>query len=131
MIENKERLHADWVLLICLFIFLFLVGSETFLISPIIPTIATSLNVSIVKVANIVLVYVLVYAVLGPIIGVISDFKGRTRLIITGFILFFIGNLSAGLANSLTSLTISRGLMGVGAACAGPSIWAFISRNHT
>lgn len=127
MIENKEKLHADWVLLICLFIFLFLVGSETFLISPIIPTIATSLNVSVVEVANIVLVYVLVYAILGPIIGVISDFKGRARLIISGFVLFFIGNLSAGLSNSLTSLMISRGLMGVGAACAGPSVWAFIA----
>ncbi|MFD9409339.1 MFS transporter [Streptomyces sp. NPDC059989] len=109
------------------FLLLFLFGTETFLVSPLLPTIAGDLAISEQAAAYSVTAYVLVYAVCAPFLGLVSDRVGRRRTLVVGSVLFLLSNVAAALSDGLTLLIVSRALAGVAAAAAGPAIWAHIS----
>ena len=123
---NLQPQRASAVTLITIFTFMFLIGTENFLISPVLPSIASDLGVPVTEAAHIVSVYMIVYALCVPFLGALSDRFGRQRLISAGSVLFFFGNLLASNAHTLTGLLLARGLTSIGAAMAGPSMWAFI-----
>ncbi|MEV7117409.1 MFS transporter [Kitasatospora griseola] len=106
---------------------LFLFGTETFLVSPLLPTIAGSIHVSEAAAASTVTAYVLVYAVCAPFLGLLSDRFGRRRTLLAGTALFVLSNAAAALSTDLTLLVLSRALAGLAAAAAGPAIWAHIA----
>ncbi|WP_431681461.1 MFS transporter [Kitasatospora sp. KL5] len=109
------------------FLLLFLFGTETFLVSPLLPTIAGSIRVSEAAAASSVTAYVLVYAVFAPFLGLVSDRFGRRRTLIAGTLLFVLSNAAAALSTGLTLLVVSRAVAGLAAAAAGPAIWAHIA----
>ncbi|MFG2692867.1 MFS transporter [Kitasatospora sp. NPDC048407] len=109
------------------FALLFLFGTETFLVSPLLPTIAGSIHVSEAAAASTVTAYVLVYAVCAPFLGLASDRFGRRRTLLAGTALFLLSNAAAALSTDLTLLVLSRALAGLAAAAAGPAIWAHIA----
>ncbi|MET9376785.1 MFS transporter [Streptomyces sp. NPDC002992] len=109
------------------FVLLFLFGTETFLVSPLLPTIASDLAISESAAAYSVTAYVLVYAVCAPFLGLVSDRVGRRRTLLLGSVLFLLSNVAAAMSDGLTFLVVSRALAGVAAAAAGPAIWAHIS----
>ena len=109
------------------FLLLFLFGTETFLVSPLLPTIADNLGISEQSTAYSVTAYVLVYAVCAPFLGLVSDRVGRRRTLLIGSALFLLSNVSAALSDGLTLLVFSRALAGLAAAAAGPAIWAHIA----
>lgn len=106
---------------------LFLIGTEAFLISPLLPTIAADLHSTVRSAAAVVTAYVLAYAVTSPFLGAVSDRYGRRRSVLAGTALFLVGNVVAALAGQLWVLVLARALSGLGAATAGPSIWAHIA----
>lgn len=105
---------------------LFLVGTETFLISPILPEIAQTFSISITKATHITTSYVLVYAFLSPFLGIISDKINRHAFFVIGSILFFSANLIASFAFNINVLICARAMTGLAAAMLGPSTWAWI-----
>ncbi|MET9451563.1 MFS transporter [Streptomyces cinerochromogenes] len=109
------------------FLLLFLFGTETFLVSPLLPTIADDLGISEQSAAYSVTAYVLVYAVCAPFLGLLSDRMGRRRTLLLGSVLFLLSNVAAALSDGLTLLVLSRALAGLAAAAAGPAIWAHIA----
>ncbi|MEU2626770.1 MFS transporter [Kitasatospora sp. NPDC007106] len=109
------------------FLLLFLFGTETFLVSPLLPTIADSIRVSEAAAASGVTAYVLVYAVAAPFLGLLSDRFGRRRTLVAGTLLFVLSNAAAALSTGLTPLVLSRAVAGLAAAAAGPAIWAHIA----
>ncbi|PBC76883.1 DHA1 family inner membrane transport protein [Streptomyces sp. TLI_235] len=109
------------------FLLLFLFGTETFLVSPLLPTIADSIRVSEAAAASSVTAYVLVYAVFAPFLGLLSDRFGRRRTLIAGTLLFVLSNAAAALSTGRTLLVVSRAVAGLAAAAAGPAIWAHIA----
>ena len=109
------------------FALLFLFGTETFLVSPLLPTIAGDLRVSQAAAAGSVTAYVLVYAVCAPFLGVLSDRIGRRQTLLAGAALFVLANAGAALSTGLTELIAARALSGLAAATAGPAIWAHIA----
>lgn len=109
------------------FVLLFLFGTETFLVSPLLPTIASDLSISESAAAYSVTAYVLVYAVCAPFLGLVSDRVGRRRTLLVGSVLFLLSNVAAALSDGLTLLVVSRALAGLAAAAAGPAIWAHIA----
>ncbi|MDT9686622.1 MFS transporter [Streptomyces sp. TRM76323] len=109
------------------FLLLFLFGTETFLVSPLLPTIADDLGISEQSAAYSVTAYVLVYAVCAPFLGLVSDRVGRRRTLLIGSVLFLLSNVAAALSDGLTLLVLSRALAGLAAAAAGPAIWAHIA----
>ncbi len=124
-----KSLHqtSNWLIYFFLYSFIFLIGTETFIISPMLPTIASSLKVSITDASYIVVAYVLTYAILGPFIGIASDFKRKTSFILIGCLIFAVGNYLASIAISLSAIIFARVIIGAGAATAGPAIWSFIA----
>ncbi|MEU7018508.1 MFS transporter [Streptomyces sp. NPDC046385] len=106
---------------------LFLFGTETFLVSPLLPTIATDLRIAESAAAYGVTAYVLVYAVCAPFLGLVSDHVGRRRTLLAGSVLFLLSNVTAALSDGLTLLVVSRALAGLAAAAAGPAIWAHLA----
>ncbi|MFD8477961.1 MFS transporter [Kitasatospora sp. NPDC059673] len=109
------------------FALLFLFGTETFLVSPLLPTIAGSIHAGEAATASTVTAYVLVYAVCAPFLGLASDRLGRRRTLLAGTALFLLSNAAAALSTDLTLLVLSRALAGLAAAAAGPAIWAHIA----
>ncbi|BCJ62679.1 MFS transporter [Micromonospora endophytica] len=86
---------------------LFLIGTETFVVSPLLPTIAESLSVSEAAAAQSVTAYTLVYAVTAPLLGAVSDRIGRRPTIVVGAALFMLSNVVAAVAASLTVTSCS------------------------
>ncbi|WP_326595825.1 MFS transporter [Streptomyces sp. NBC_01803] len=123
-VEGFDRLRYAGV-----FVLLFLFGTETFLISPLLPTISDDIGVSEAAAASSVTAYVLAYAVAAPFLGLLSDRFGRRRALLAGTALFAVSNAAAALSTSLALLVVSRALAGLAAAAAGPAIWAHISES--
>ncbi len=120
--ETFDRLRYAGV-----FALLFLFGTETFLVSPLLPTIAEDIDVSEAAAASSVTAYVLVYAICAPFLGLLSDRFGRRRTLLAGAALFLVSNAIAALSTGLALLVVSRAVAGLAAAAAGPAIWAHIA----
>ncbi|MEV4419008.1 MFS transporter [Patulibacter sp. NPDC049589] len=118
---------VPWRGFVGVYVLLFLIGTETFLVSPLLPTIADSIGVSESRAAITVTAYTLVYALTAPFLGAVADRVGRRPTIVAGAVLFLLGNLVAALAGSLAVLVAARIVGALGAALAGPSIWAHLS----
>lgn len=106
---------------------LFLIGTENYIISPLIPSIALEGGYSVKALATMVTAYALPYALTAPIFGALSDRIGRTRLIIIGATFFMAGNWLVASAHSLHMLLLGRAVAGFGGAMAGPAIWAHMA----
>jgi predicted MFS family arabinose efflux permease len=117
---------AAWRRYLPVYWVLFLVGSETFLVSPLLPDIARGYRVTVGSVATVVTAYVLCYAAAAPVFGMLCDRYGRGRFVLGGAVTFLTGNLCAAIAPSLWVLVGARALAGLGGAAAGPAIWAYI-----
>jgi predicted MFS family arabinose efflux permease len=110
-----------------LYVLLFLMGAELYLISPLLPEIAPSLRATIAAAATIVTAYVVVYALAGPVLGIFSDRWPRKRSLIAGSIVFMIGNIGCAIAPGLDALIVGRGVTGLGVALLSPAIWACLA----
>jgi DHA1 family inner membrane transport protein len=124
---SKAQARVPWASFTGVYLLLFLIGTETFLISPLLPTIAGYLKVSADAAASTVTAYTIVYAVTAPFLGTISDRFGRRPTILAGAVLFLLGNALAAVSGSLTLLIVARVVGALGAGFAGPSIWAHLA----
>ena len=118
--------HTERLLIIGLFCGVFVTGADAFIISALLPAIATSLNVAANTAAYGVTVYALCYAIGAPLFGPLGDRFNKRFLLISGCSVFLLGTLLCGLANSLTTFYLYRAIAGIGAALFVPNVWAFI-----
>lgn len=116
-----------WTAFLGVYLLLLLIGTETFLVSPLLPTIADSIGVTEAAAATTVTAYTLAYALTAPFLGAVSDRFGRQPTIVAGTLLFLLGNVVAAVAGGLTVLVVARIVGALGAALAGPSIWAHLA----
>ena len=65
--------------------------------------------------AWIFVVYMLASTVTVPLYGKLSDMYGRKKLLILAVAIFTVGSILCGLANSIVTLIIFRGVQGIGA----------------
>ncbi|GHG41727.1 MULTISPECIES: MFS transporter [Amycolatopsis] len=121
------RVATPWLRFALLYAVLCLMGVETFLISPLLPTIASDLGASTQTTATVVTAYVLTYAIVGPFVGARSDRAPRRVFVTAGLGLFLIGNLLCGLAPGIGLLIAARALTGLGGAIAAPAMWAYFA----
>ncbi|WHX98197.1 MDR family MFS transporter [Neobacillus sp. DY30] len=63
----------------------------------------------------IFVVYMLASTITVPLYGKLSDMYGRKKLLMMAVVLFTIGSILCGLANSMVTLIIFRGIQGLGA----------------
>jgi DHA1 family inner membrane transport protein len=109
------------------YLVLFLIGAETFLVSPLLPTIAHDLHEREAVVATTVTAYTLAYALSAPFLSPVFDAYPRRTAIGLGTLLFLVGNVLAAVAGGIVVLVGARVVGALGAAVAGPAIWAHLS----
>ena len=64
--------------------------------------------------------YMLAATVTTPIYGRLSDVYGRRRFFVAGIVIFMIGSVVGGMADSMTQLVIARAIQGLGAGALIP-----------
>nr|WP_313065607.1 MFS transporter [Paraburkholderia sp. LEh10] len=96
---------------------MFALGTDSFVFAGILPEIAHSFGVSIGAAGQLISVYALSYALLGPTIAAIAANVPRKRLLLSGIGLFVIANLGTSAAPNLGIALATRAFAGLGAAC--------------
>lgn len=86
----------------------FAVGTETFVVSALLPSLASDLAVTVAAAGGIVTVFALGYAIGSPVLSVLAANVERKRLLIACLIVFALGNLAAAAAQSLAGLMAAR-----------------------
>jgi EmrB/QacA subfamily drug resistance transporter len=94
------------------------------------PALQTALYASVTDIQWIVESYALLLASLLLLGGSLGDLYGRRKIFLSGVLLFAFGSLWCGLASSITSLVIARGVEGIGAALLVPGSLAIISASY-
>jgi predicted MFS family arabinose efflux permease len=125
--EQTVEQRTPWGQHALLYVVFFLVGAESYLISPLLPEIAPSMRATIASAAMIVPAYAAAYALASPLLGMFSDRWARKRSTIAGAIVFLVGNIGCAIAPGLSALIAARGVTGLGAALATPAIWAWLA----
>jgi predicted MFS family arabinose efflux permease len=105
---------------------LFVVGTDLFVVSPLLPMIAADYGLSPARAGAAVTIFCVVYMVIAPVLGHIADRIGRRRVLICGLVAFGIANLLTALAASFVWLLVARLVAGATAAAIAPSLYALV-----
>jgi MFS transporter, DHA1 family, inner membrane transport protein len=100
---------------------MFALGTDSFVFAGILPEIARSFHVSIGAAGQLITVYALTYALLGPTIAALAANVARKRLLLGGIGLFVLANLGTIVAPNLGLALVTRALAGLGAAMFSPT----------
>ncbi|MGG3639973.1 MFS transporter [Bacillus gobiensis] len=112
---------------IALFFFImFVIGTDTFLISPLLPILSSLYDVTTDVSGWMVSSYALGYALIALIAGPISDNLNRKTVMIYGLAAFALSTFLCGLASDFWSMCAYRFIAGVSAAFVTPQVWASI-----
>lgn len=108
------------------FTIMFMIGTDTFLISPLLPTLQQVYHISTELSGWMVSSYALGYAAFALIAGPISDSLNRKKVMVIGMSFFALSTFLCGIAPSFLWMLIFRFLAGVSAAFVSPQVWASI-----
>lgn len=108
------------------FLVMFVIGTDTFLVSPLLPTLTHYYGITTNLSGFIVSAYAIGYMLSALLIGPISDRHDRKKILVGGLVVFTVATASCGLANTFAWMLITRFVAGIAAATAGPQIWAAI-----
>ncbi|AYF06042.1 MULTISPECIES: MFS transporter [Bacillus] len=108
------------------FMIMFMIGTDTFLISPLLPTLQQVYHVSTELSGWMVSSYALGYAGFALIAGPISDGLNRKKVMVIGMSCFALSTFLCGMAPSFLWMLAFRFLAGVSAAFVSPQVWASI-----
>jgi len=112
--------------LILFFFIMFVIGTDTFLISPLLPTLSQLYNVSMDKSSWMVSSYALGYALFAFIAGPLSDNLDRKKVMMYGMFFFALSTFLCAEASSFWMMCLMRLIAGISAAFITPQIWASI-----
>ena len=105
---------------------LFLVGTELFVFSPLLPGLAADYHVSAAVAGLSVTTSSSAYMICAPLFGHLSDRVGRRRILIWSLLAVSAANIFTATAANLPSLLAARLLAGTAAAGVSPSIYALV-----
>ncbi|MFQ6242655.1 MFS transporter [Sinorhizobium meliloti] len=91
----------------------FAIGTEGFMIAPLLPTIARDLGMSLSATATLVVVFTLVMSLSSPMTTVMTASLRRRSTLLVAMALFTLGNLVAAFSSSFATLMIARILMAI------------------
>jgi MFS transporter, DHA1 family, putative efflux transporter len=105
---------------------MFVIGTDLFVISPLLPMIAADYRVSPAVAGLSVTVFALTYMVSAPLFGHTADRIGRRPVLIFCLTVFAIANLLTAAAAGLFWLLAARLLAGAAAAGVSPAVYALV-----
>ncbi|MFB9328830.1 MFS transporter [Paenibacillus aurantiacus] len=112
--------------LVLFFLIMFMIGTDTFLISPLLPTLQTEFGVSTAQAGWMLGAYTLGSAVFALIAGPLSDGWNRRTVLLCGLLAFSVSTALCGFANDFWTMCLFRLLAGISAAFTAPQVWAAI-----
>lgn len=116
-------------MVIGLFLIVFIMGADSFIISPLLPAIERDYNVNLSSAALAVTIYALCYAIGSPFFGPLGDKFDKKRILTIGIGIFLIGSLLCAIVTTLGQFYVYRAIAGIGAALTMPNIWAIIGEH--
>ncbi len=102
----------------------FATGTESFMIAPLLPKLATDLSVSVAVAGQLVTVFALTYAVSSPVLSALTAGIERRKLLIISMAAFAVANVVASMANNYWELFVARILLACAAGLYVPSATA-------
>ena len=128
---NRETLRAisQFKELAIGWITMFVVGSDLFVVSPLLTLIAADYGIPPALAGVNVTVFSLTYMLCAPILGHIADRIGRRRVLTYCLCAFGIANIFTATAGNLIWLLAARLLAGAAAAGVSPSVYALVGRS--
>lgn len=108
------------------FLIMFVIGTDTFLIAPLLPTLARNYGISTSISGLLVSAYAIGYAVCALFSGPISDGKNRKKVLLWGLSGFIISTFLCGFAFNFQMMLTFRLLAGISASFVTPQVWASI-----
>ncbi|OPH53484.1 MFS transporter [Paenibacillus ferrarius] len=108
------------------FLIMFMIGTDTFLISPLLPTLQVQFGVSTAIAGWMLGAYTFGSAVFALIAGPLSDGWNRRTVLLSGLLGFSVSTIMCGFADSFWTMCLFRLLAGISAAFTAPQVWASI-----
>ena len=108
----------------------FAIGTETFMISGVLPTIAGDLGVSAAAAGSLVTIFALAYAIGAPVLAVASAGVERKRVLIAAMSVFAVANILASFAPTFLWLAAARVLLALSAGAFMPAATAVATAMH-
>jgi DHA1 family inner membrane transport protein len=100
---------------------MFAIGTDAFVIAPLLARIARDLDVGIAAAAQLITAYALAYALCSPFIATLTANWRRERAVVSGLAIFVAANVAAALAPGFAGVLAARACAGVGAALFAPA----------
>lgn len=123
---TNQITFKDVLMVTGLFLIVFIMGADSFIISPLLPAIGQDYHVNLSSAALAVTIYAVCYAIGSPFFGPLGDQFNKKRILTIGIGIFLIGSLLCAVATTLSQFYIFRAIAGIGAALTMPNIWATI-----
>lgn len=114
---DRIRLAVGWVTL-------FIIGTDLFVVSPLLPTLAHRFAITPSTAGWMVTAFSVMYAVGAPWWGAHADAKGKRPIIVLGLVGFSLGNALTSVAPTFPILLASRVLSGFSTAAVVPALYA-------
>lgn len=105
---------------------LLLIGTDLFVVSPLLPQIANGLGISAGDAGLMVTVFALAYVVGGPRLGAVADKRDRRQVLAASLVVFAGANVLTGVSHDFVWLLIARALAGFGASGVTPTVYAMV-----
>ncbi|NLU69453.1 MFS transporter [Streptomyces sp. HNM0574] len=105
----------------------FTVGTDLFVVSPLMPQMEDYFSVSAGAMGLTLTVFSLAYLCTAPLLGRLADGIGRQRVLVAALLLFTLANLATALMPAYPPLVAVRVVAGIAAAGTGPTVYALSS----
>ncbi len=109
----------------------FLVGTDLFIIAPLLPSIAMDMHVPPASLTVLVSIFSLAYAIASPLFGRLSRRYGLSPQLHFGVFMLAVANVYTALAPNVFQLVCSRLIAGLGAASITPILYALAADRAT
>ena len=100
---------------------MFAIGTDAFVIAPLLARIARDLDVGIAAAAQLITAYALTYALCSPFVATLTAHWRRERAVVTGLAIFVAANVAAAMAPNFAAVLAARAFAGLGAALFAPA----------
>ena len=114
---DRIRLAVGWVTL-------FIIGTDLFVVSPLLPTLARRFAITPSTAGWMVTAFSVMYAVCAPCWAAHADAKGKRPIIVLGLVGFSLGNALTSVAPTFPILLAGRVLSGFSTAAVVPALYA-------
>jgi predicted MFS family arabinose efflux permease len=105
---------------------MFVVGTDLFVVSPLLPMIAAEYRISPATAGLCVGIFAATYMISAPFFGHVADRIGRRRMLVCCLVAFAIANLLTAAAANLSWMIMARAIAGAAAAGTSPSVYALV-----